>query len=171
MRARPFEYYILRVRPQPWQAEDSLLVGYAMVLDLQDPRDRYEQSCRHSVQLGRTLLDFLAPADAGPDAALDGSISTPPPIPGPEIIDLRKRPTGAGTMIRWESNLASREPGFAGFAPGSNAFALAGSRTANSSALLANDMHLRLGVPNIWYRASIRWNEEISKLQSPNSKL
>ena len=26
LRARPFEYYVLRVRPQPWQAEDTLLV-------------------------------------------------------------------------------------------------------------------------------------------------
>jgi penicillin amidase len=37
---------------------------------------------------------------------------------------------------------------------------LAGSRTANGSALLANDMHLSLRVPNIWYRASLVWSDE-----------
>src|ERR1019366_3417571 len=40
---------------------------------------------------------------------------------------------------------------------GSNAFALSGAHTANGAALLANDMHLALRVPNTWYRASLVW--------------
>ncbi|MDO8543105.1 MAG: penicillin acylase family protein [Opitutaceae bacterium] len=40
---------------------------------------------------------------------------------------------------------------------GSNAFALAGNRTASGVALLANDMHLDHGVPNVWYRASFEY--------------
>ena len=45
---------------------------------------------------------------------------------------------------------------------GSNNWAVAGSRTAHGAALVANDMHLDLRVPNIWYRArlidaSARW--------------
>jgi penicillin amidase len=38
---------------------------------------------------------------------------------------------------------------------GSNNWAVAGSRTANGGALIANDMHLGLNVPNIWYRVRI----------------
>ncbi len=172
LHARPFEYYVLRVRPQPWQAEDSLLVAYSMVLDIQDYQDRYEQMLAAiQYSYGRTMLDFLAPAGTGFDATLDGSVTTQPPVPGPEIIDLRKRPAAAGTAARRESFLAAHEADPVEFASGSNAFALAGSRTANGSALLANDMHLRLGVPNIWYRASILWKEEIpnSNFQTPNS--
>jgi penicillin amidase len=38
---------------------------------------------------------------------------------------------------------------------GSNNWAVAGSHTASGAALVANDMHLAINVPNIWYRASI----------------
>lgn len=42
----------------------------------------------------------------------------------------------------------------AGQAPGSNSLAVAGALTGGA-ALVANDMHLDLGVPNIWYRARL----------------
>lgn len=43
--------------------------------------------------------------------------------------------------------------------PGSNAWAVAGSRTASGRPLLANDMHLEYSIPGIWY---------ISHLQAPD---
>ena len=39
--------------------------------------------------------------------------------------------------------------------PGSNAWALAGSRTASGKPLVSNDMHLQYGLPGIWYMAHI----------------
>ncbi|HJZ96581.1 MAG TPA: penicillin acylase family protein, partial [Candidatus Solibacter sp.] len=39
--------------------------------------------------------------------------------------------------------------------PGSNAWALAGSRTASGKPLLTNDMHLEYSVPGIWYMTHI----------------
>jgi penicillin amidase len=173
LRARPFEYYLLRVRPQPWRPEDTLLVGYSMVLDLQDSRDRYEQMLAAiQYSYGRTMLDFVAPAGTEFDAALDGGTFPQPPVPGPEIIDLRKRKADTGAEIRERFRLARRPPRDDEFAPGSNVFALAGSRTANGSALLANDMHLHLGVPNVWYRAELEWENEVSssKFQGPSSE-
>jgi penicillin amidase len=41
-------------------------------------------------------------------------------------------------------------------AHGSNAFAVSGRLTATGAAMVANDMHLSLTVPNIWYRARMR---------------
>jgi hypothetical protein len=41
--------------------------------------------------------------------------------------------------------------------PGSNNFAVAGSLTDSGAAMLANDMHLGLRVPNIWFRARLRY--------------
>ena len=38
---------------------------------------------------------------------------------------------------------------------GSNNWAVAGAHTATGAALVANDMHLAINVPNIWYRASM----------------
>ncbi|MSO62469.1 MAG: hypothetical protein EXQ50_10320 [Acidobacteria bacterium] len=42
---------------------------------------------------------------------------------------------------------------------GSNNWVLSGAHTANGAALVADDMHLRLAVPNTWYRASLEWRE------------
>jgi len=42
------------------------------------------------------------------------------------------------------------------FQPGSNAWALAGSRTASGRPLLSNDMHLAYSLPGIWYMAHLQ---------------
>jgi len=170
MRARPFEYWVLRVRPKPWMPEDSLLVAYSMVLNLQDTQNRFEQTLAAiDYSYGRTLLDFFAPEGTEFDAALDGGTYPQPAVPGPDIIDLRKRKPDAVSETIHAPRRASgdAESGF-----GSNAFALAGSRTANGSALVANDMHLHLGVPNVWYRAEMVWKdgEPSNKSQGPSSK-
>src|SRR3954471_23821399 len=41
-------------------------------------------------------------------------------------------------------------------APGSNNWAVAGAHTKSGVALIANDMHLDLGVPAVWYPARLR---------------
>lgn len=171
LRARPFEYYLLRVRPQPWLAEDTMLVGYAMVLDLQDVEDKYERMLA-AIQgsYGRAMLDFLAPRGTEFDAPLDGSTYPRLPLPGPDIIDLRKRRPAAAALPPG-ARLALLPPAADEFAPGSNAFALAGSRTANGSAMLANDIHLGLRVPNIWYRAALIWSDDVSSPKSPVSQV
>jgi penicillin amidase len=43
-----------------------------------------------------------------------------------------------------------------GCVPGSNNWVIAGRHTASGKPLLANDMHLSLTVPNIWYMADLR---------------
>ena len=43
--------------------------------------------------------------------------------------------------------------------PGSNSWSVSGAHTADGGALLANDMHLQLGMPNVWYRLSQIWTE------------
>lgn len=152
LRARPFEYFLLRVRPEPWRPEDTMLVAYAMVLELQDEHGHYERTLsavRDSC--GTALFNFLAPRGTASDAALDGSAFDPPPLPGPDSIDLRKQRTAAA--------FPSGAPGRDKPARGSNLFALTGDRAADGGALLASDMHLGLRVPNIWYRASLAWDD------------
>ena len=41
-------------------------------------------------------------------------------------------------------------------APGSNSWAVAGTHTRSGVALIANDMHLDIGVPVVWYPARLR---------------
>jgi penicillin G amidase len=84
------------------------------------------------------------------DAPLVGSAFVTPPIPGPEVFDLRRRPAS-----RKAASFHPREDGLEEAAAGSNNWAVSGAHTADGNALLANDMHLGLRVPNTWYRASI----------------
>ncbi|HVJ51582.1 MAG TPA: penicillin acylase family protein [Aliidongia sp.] len=135
----PFEYSLLRVAPAPWQADDTLLVVYAMYFELQES-DGWSQQRRGLAEkaLGPSLATFLYPLGTPSDAPLDGSMLPEPALPS-------ALPT---------SETGEAEPS----APtkGSNAFAVAGSLTASGSALVANDEHLGLTVPNIWYRARLR---------------
>lgn len=158
--AKPFEYLILRGTPEPWKPEDCLLVVYAMTLDLQDPTDNYELSLATvRDHLGSDALAFFAPLLTPDDAALDGTTAPLPAIPGPAVFDLRK---SGETLARlgpsarpglWPANHEELQAG-------SNSFALSGAHTASGSALLANDPHLNLGVPNIWYRAVLSWPDD-----------
>ena len=42
--AKPWEYLVLRTQPRPWRAEDSLLVSFAMTLDLEARIGRYART-------------------------------------------------------------------------------------------------------------------------------
>ena len=159
---RPFEYLVLHEPPVPWRPEDCLLIIYAMTLDLQDEEAVYERSLMTlRDQLGREALAFFAPMVTPDDAALDGTTAPNAPMPGPKAIDLRKDqgtkgPNGQKTV----QSLGLLVPSIfrpADLAPGSNAFALGGAHTASGAAMLADDMHLDHGVPNIWYRASLEY--------------
>ncbi|HWA25278.1 MAG TPA: penicillin acylase family protein [Lacunisphaera sp.] len=148
LRQKPWEYLALRTTPQPWRAEDSILVVHAMWFDLQDATGQFELSLGILRQaLGQGVADFLAPRGTSWDSALDGSTFPPVPLPPVQIT----APAGSAAI----SNGVTAEA----FFPGSNSFAIAGSHTTSGAAMLANDMHLTFGVPAIWYRAVLAWTD------------
>jgi penicillin G amidase len=145
----PFEYALLRVDPVPWRNEDTILTVFAMFIELEKPEGNREVSLGlvHDL-LPPELAAFLDPIGTEWDAPLVGDPWRQPPVPGPEIFDLR----GEHTVLPKAAALTD----VADPAPiGSNNWAVAGTHTADGHALLANDMHLGLSVPNTWYRASI----------------
>jgi penicillin amidase len=156
MTAPPPEYLLLRVDPEPWAPEDSLLVVRAMYLRLQDGDGVREASfgVMHDV-LPSALVRFLLPVGTEHDAPLDGSTTEPPPVPGPDDVDLRSIPPREPSAPPIVARLSALEA-----TPGSNAWAVAGRHTAHGGAILANDMHLDLQLPNVWYRASLAWSED-----------
>ncbi|MEM6328101.1 MAG: penicillin acylase family protein [Bacteroidota bacterium] len=151
--ARPFEYAVLRQAPEPWRPEDAFLAAYAMVLDLQrsDLDDELSAFAMEAV-LPPALVRFLAPGGDEWDAPLQGeAIVAPSPPPSDSLGGWRPGPAGddtfeAGYLAALRAD-AERV--------GSNNWAVAGERTASGSALVANDMHLGLGLPHIWFRASV----------------
>ncbi len=186
LRKPPFEYTVLRQQPQKWLAEDSVLVVLSMFITLQDPDGSYEATLgtMHDV-LPEAMANFLAPMGTEWDSPIVGGPHDVPPIPGPDVYDLRSRRTGKrpphhrpsepssgtarpieqeasnslGMVDRllaggdWEWRVDRNE------SIGSNNWAISGRLTNDGRALLANDMHLTVRVPNTWYRAALEWQD------------
>lgn len=150
--AKPWEYSLLRAKPVPWRAEDSVLVAFSMYLNLNDSSGS-EELARAQLRevLPPAMIAFMAPLGTEWDAPIAGGTIRPPALPGPEIFDLR---SGAARTA------ALSTPKTAGLLEektvvGSNSWAVAATHTADQTALLANDMHLGLRLPHVWYHARL----------------
>lgn len=153
--APPFEYLLLRTAPEPWRPEDTALVVYAMYLDLQG--QQWLRESAHGIlhdRLPPGLAAFLDPPGTEWDAPLQGELFPSPPLPGPEVFDLRHQDFSLQPVGEARTGDEFTTP-FAETLSGSNNWAVAGQLTAHGGALLANDMHLALRLPNIWYRATL----------------
>lgn len=152
-RSRPWEYWMLRTEPRPWLLADSVLVAFALYLDLNDASGEVELArTRLRAALPPELFDFLHPIGTEWDAPIDGGTWRPAPIPGPEVFDLQA--PSARAMLSERLVLTSLFDA-SDVQVGSNSWAVAGSLTEHGAAMLANDMHLALRVPNVWYRARL----------------
>ncbi len=148
--AQPFEYSVLRVSPQIWKTEDCILAVYSMYLTL--------QSADGSAELGRQLakeklpdamFQFLSAAGSEWDAPLIGDAIHATTIPS--AVDL----VGYMPQINGDIFEDSAQDDF----PGSNNWAISGSISKSGGAILANDMHLGISVPNTWYRAQLIYRD------------
>ena len=160
--APPFDYLVLRTTPEPWRAEDSILTVLAMFNTLQGRQALFERTLGaiHDT-IPEPMFRFLTTVGSNWDTPVSGAGIERPPIPGPDVFDLsRVRLSHAREEGRDFS--PGREPGTNGptlddeqVVLGSNNWAVDGAHSASGSALVANDMHLDIGVPIIWYRASL----------------
>jgi len=166
--APPFEYLLLRTAPEPWRPEDTLLAVYAMYVDLQGSQ-RLREAARGVLheRLPPALAAFLDPPGTDWDAPLQGEPVSPLPLPDPEVFDLRRQriadtapAISADARSLAVGSLSTVSVAESETTSGSNNWAVAGRLTAHSGALLANDMHLALRVPNIWYRAALVFPDE-----------
>ena len=147
--ARPWPYLLLRTTPAPWTEVDAVLAGYAMYFDLQDSANRDELAWwRASPHLPAPLRDLLRRDGTRWDAPLFGEARGDATLPVPDAVDLRRLPMPAEA----DHTRAADD-----IVPGSNNFAVAGAVTADGRAIVANDMHLGLRAPNIWFRARLRY--------------
>ena len=148
---RPWPYLLLQTSPKKWQVTDSAMVGYAMFFDLQDESNSRELALWKIKQSVPDALYQLLAADGTQwDAPLMGEPRGNVALPNADVLDLRKLPTPAGVM-----SYGGTEPA----APGSNNFAVAGKLTKDGRAIVADDMHLGLRAPNIWFRARLLYQD------------
>ncbi len=133
----PVEFSLLRYRPEPWTVADTLSWAKMMSWGL-------------SINWESEILRAQLIARLGPEQAaeLEPDYFDRWPRIVPPGVDY----AGVGS-VALERAEAAREfvgpPAQAGL--GSNNWVLAGSRTATGAPLLANDIHLPLSLPCIWY--------------------
>jgi len=149
--AKPFEYFLLGAEPRPWEMADSMLAVYSMFFELNDEtayRDIGRGVARSA--LPPAAFAWLYPRGTNWDAPLIGEIDEADRIPGPQEFSLESQSmANIGNDVELWADLP---------APGSNNWAVAGSLAANGRAIVANDMHLGIKVPNVFYRARMRVN-------------
>ena len=158
LKVRPWPYLLLRTQPKPWKLSDSPLVAYAMYFDLQDGENARELALwRMRPHLPAPLYTLLTHDGSTWDAPLTGPSRGDAVLPTADQVDLRKLPH-------------PKKAGDAEPTPrviGSNNFAVSGELTRDGRAIVADDMHLGLRAPNIWFRAQLRYRDE----QAPGGRV
>ena len=145
--SNPWEYALLNQQPRPWTAADSVLSIFSMYLTLQSPVASHElRDTALADLLPEDLYQFFFPEGGSWDAPLIGEARGPVSLPETRIAALLEQSEPIAYQV-----MESDDQVF-----GSNNWVVGGALTEHGSAILADDMHLGLNVPNIWYRAGWR---------------
>jgi penicillin amidase len=159
--SRPWEYLLLRAEPREWLPEDSVLVVHSMWWQLQ------WGTLRDEIDRRRLERALTAAADAEAARALLGFVYAghsdwDTPNYGKEAPCVQAACTDSARVLTQPFPALLRFTGRAepeadeAAKPGSNNWAVAGQHTRSGVALIANDMHLDLGVPAVWYPARLK---------------
>jgi penicillin amidase len=133
----PLEFTILGVDPAPWTPVDTLAWGKVMSFDLGSNYEFELLRARMIAELGQEAAQQLLPPYA------EGA----PVIIPPETRSYAwLRDARFGGLDALAAVLGERGP-----TSGSNNWVIHGSRTATGMPILADDTHLGLNMPSIWY--------------------
>ena len=161
LKAKPWEYLLLRAEPREWLPEDSVLVVHSMwwqlqwgVLREEIDRRRLERALNASgdAQAAHALITFVYAGHTDWDTPNYGKEARCVQASCTESARVLTQPFPARTAFAGPMEVAAHEAR----KPGSNSWAVAGTHTRSGVALIANDMHLDLGVPAVWYPARLR---------------
>ncbi|MBL8499614.1 MAG: penicillin acylase family protein [Nitrosomonas sp.] len=142
---RPFPYLLTQNQPVAWRNEDSILVIYAMFFTLNEENiDRELALSRMRATLPASVYQFLTQNAGNWDAPLLDAPVVQAQLPPATDINLQ-----ALDKHLFKDGRPGTEQ-----SPGSNSFAVSGT-LADGAAIVANDMHLTLRVPNLWFRSRL----------------
>ena len=150
IRTRPLppEFRFLAYTPEPWTPKDSIVSSFSTVLALTD--DWYAVAARIGVidEVGPAAKDaFFSISDPLYDAPATSRERAPvAPLP-PLTVRFPKAPS---LFVASSDALRDERAGL-----GSNNFVSGGAFTATHRALLANDPHLELRIPGVWWVADL----------------
>ncbi len=159
-RGLPIEFRILKYRPKPWQAEDSIVIANQMVKDL------------NYYTFGDMLAREKILAKLGPELTSDLYVNRswhdrPPTVMRESLNDQEDQgdsgdeddeDEGPDNSVTQQRDAI--EELWAQHAPeavnGSNNWVVSGAHTVTGKPLLSNDMHLGHQMPNLWYEAHLK---------------
>ena len=172
----PLEFTILGVTPQPWTPLDSLAYGRVVALSLDN--QWYAKYARAMVlaKVGPDLTNALFPpypaanptlftadgnaAPLTPSASIPPAVavlnplaSTPPASVNPAIA---RAFAGLSPALLRGASVVHDLLGNISDSLGSNDWVVDGTRTTTGKPLLANDPHLGIKMPSIWYEVALR---------------
>lgn len=150
----PFEFTLLHYRPERWRPEDSMLVVLGMY-DMLTAWSEHEERMLSVMEktLPADVMAFLTPdTDYFTDKLRGASASFRPARPIPVAALETALAQGAPDKSGAEAVVQLQD-----VAAGSNAWAVSAAKTQDGRAILANDMHLSLSVPNLWYRLEMNY--------------
>jgi penicillin amidase len=134
----PLEFLILRFRPEPWTPVDSLAIGKLVGWSLSGNWD---------TEIVRSwIVERLGPEEA---ARMEPAY----PVGAPLIVPPGGECRGLGEPLLEELRKVQDLVGAKG--GGSNNWAVDGHRSTTGKPLLANDPHLPLQMPSVWYEAHL----------------
>jgi penicillin G amidase len=138
--ALPPEFLLLGFTPEPWTVPDVLVWAKMMAWDL---------GGNWTADLLRArLLAVLTPEQV---ADLYPPVPGGPPVALPDLQGVYERLERSGLWAGlWDAAVHPLPPG-----AGSNNWVVSGARTASGAPLLANDPHLDLKAPSLWYLAHL----------------
>ena len=134
--ALPPEFLIAGVTPDPWKPADSLVWGKVMALQLSNNYALEALRVRLREKLGPEQAKWMFPGQKPGDPITTLPTLNPTHASGGSIENEIGALTGLGRGA-------------------SNEWVVAGSRTVTGKPILANDPHLGLGAPILWYLARI----------------
>jgi penicillin amidase len=162
----PLEFRLLHYAPRPWSGMDSVSVGLMMAQTLDTHWDVKLMRERVAARLNDPKLEAqLYPVGSWRDHPPTGvrvDLSQPlaAPAPATDDDDDEDDDRSQASVAPGEDPRALRAllglPDCGGCALGSNNWVVAGKHTASGKPLLANDMHLGLTEPEIWYMADLK---------------
>lgn len=170
----PLEFSILGVTPQPWSPVDSLAYGRVVALSLDSTWYTKYTRALLLAKAGSGVTNELFPAYPSQNPTLFGSYNTAAPLtdilnkagmgasrtPAPDTLTsvqaaafssdhLSDDLMEGATIVH--NLLGDVQAGF-----GSNDWVVDGTHTTTGQPLLANDPHLGINMPAIWYEVAIR---------------
>jgi penicillin G amidase len=146
----PIEYKVLGIQPEPWHAEDALIWGKAMAWKLSS---NWRQDATRAVlaeRYGRERTEKLFPPKF-PEWPVTLRPDLSPALQRAALLLQPAPAAGDANRAMLEALLAM--PGIG--AGASNEWVIDGTRSTTGKPLLANDPHLELNIPILWYLVQI----------------